>query len=97
MVFNVKPFVEILAMTKEKIDEALAPIRAKTAKAKADLEMAKLEEKLVSQENKIHKLCAESELNFNQIADAIDEYELANRRKKQIEKIINDLFPKAGA
>ena len=95
MAFNVKPFKEVLAMTKEKIDEALAPIRARAAKAKADLESAKLEEKMVSLESDIHKMCAEKELNFDRIIDKIDEFELAERRKKQIDKIITELFPEA--
>ncbi len=37
MAFKVKPFAEVLAFTKEKLDEALAPIRARSARAKAAL------------------------------------------------------------
>ena len=45
--FKVKPYKDLIAMTKEKLDEALAPIRASSAKAKATLEVAKIEEKLL--------------------------------------------------
>ena len=95
MAFKVKSYREVLAMTKEKLDEALAPIRARSAKAKAELEIAKQQEKLVSLETEIHKLCAEKDLNFNSIADKIDQYELAERRLKQIEALVRELFPPA--
>jgi len=93
MAFTVKPFKEIIAMSKEKLDEALAPIRAKAAKAKADLELARLDEKLVSLEADIQKLCSEKELNFQSITDKIDEYDLAERRAGQIKKLVADMFP----
>lgn len=93
MAFKVKTYKEVLAMTKEKLDEALAPIRARSAKAKAELEIAKQQEKLIALEGDIHKLCAEKELNFNTIADKVDQYELAERRLKQIESLVLELFP----
>lgn len=93
MAFIVRPFREIISMSKEKLDEALAPIRARSARAKADLEIAKLDEKLVGVETEIHKLCAEKELDFNKISDKLDEYALAERRRDQITGLIKQLFP----
>ena len=93
MAFKVKSYQEVLALTKEKLDEALAPIRARSAKAKAELEIAKQQEKLIALETDIHKLCAEKDLNFNSIADKVDAYELAERRLKQIESLVRELFP----
>ena len=93
MAFKVKSYQEVLALTKEKLDEALAPIRARSAKAKAELEIAKQQEKLIALETDIHKLCAEKDLNFNSIADKVDAYELAERRLKQIESLVAELFP----
>lgn len=93
MAFIIKPFREIISMSKEKLDEALAPIRARSARAKADLEIAKLDEKLVGVETEIHKLCAEKELDFNKISDKMDEYALAERRRDQITGLIKQLFP----
>lgn len=93
MAFNVKPFKDVLAMTKEKIDEALAPIRARSAKAKADLESARIEERMVALGNDIHQLCTEKELNLDRIISKIDDYELAERKKAQIAKIVSELFP----
>ena len=93
MAFQVKPFKEVLAMTKEKLDEALAPIRARGAKAKASMEVSKIEESLISLETEIHNLCAEKELNFDKIVDKMDTYALKERKLTQIKKLVADLFP----
>ncbi len=93
MAFQVKSFKEVLALTKEKLDEALAPIRAKAAEAKANLEIAKLEEKLLGLESEIHKLCAEKELNFDTITAKMDSYELSERKLNQIKTLVKNLFP----
>lgn len=93
MAFEVKPFKEIIAMTKEKFDVAMAPVRAKAAKAKANLEEAKVEEKLITLETDIQKLCADKDLDFNKIVDKMDEYELLERKQKQIKELVSKLFP----
>jgi hypothetical protein len=93
--FNVKPFKEVLALTTEKLDEALAPIRARAAQAKACLETAKIEEELISLESEIHKLCAEKELNFSNIVSKIDAYELKERKLSQIKGLVERLFPES--
>lgn len=64
MAFKVKSFKELLTMSQEKLDEALAPIRARAAKAKADVVIAELEEEKLTLESEIHQLCAEKELNY---------------------------------
>lgn len=93
MAFEIKPFKEIIALSKEKFDEAMAPVRAKAAKAKANLEEAKVEEKLITLETDIQKLCAEKDLNFEKIIDKMDEYELLERKQSQIEMLVSQLFP----
>lgn len=93
MAFKVKPFVEVIAMTKEKLDEALAPIRARSARAKADMAQAKLEEKMVTLEREIHEACASKDIDFDQIIAKIDQYDLTERKANQIRKLIGDLFP----
>ena len=90
---NLKPYKEILKMAKEKIDETLAPVRANRAKKQAELEICKMEESMAAQEAKIFELCAEREIDFNAIIKAQDEYALMERRKKQFEKIIAEMFP----
>lgn len=93
MAFKVKPFVEVVAMTKEKLDEALAPIRARSARAKAEMAMAQLDEALVTLEREIHESCADKDINFDCIIGKIDKYELTERKRKQIVSLIGELFP----
>lgn len=93
MAFQIKSFKELVSLTKEKLDEALVPLRVRAAKAKAEGELVKLEEKLVSLETKINEACAQKELDFNKITDMIDEYDLAERRKNQVETLVSQLFP----
>ena len=64
---KLKPFQEILKMSKENLDAALAPIRAHKVKTQAQLEMAKLDEKLVTLEAEIQEMCAQKEINFESL------------------------------
>ena len=90
---KLKPFKDLIAMTKEGVDAALAPIRARQVKMKAELEMAKIDETLVSLEAKLQELCSNKEINFDTVLSKLDEYALAERRKKQFQKIVSELFP----
>lgn len=90
---KLKPYREILAMAKEKIDETLAPARANRAKKQAELEIAKMEESMASQEAGIFEMCASKEIDFNKIIEAQDKYALTERRIKQFQQIIKEMFP----
>jgi hypothetical protein len=93
MAFQLKPFKEILAMSKEKLDEALAPIRARQVKAKADSLVANYEEELISIEKDITEKCTSKDVDFEKIADLLDKHALKLRRKEQFESIYKQLFP----
>ncbi len=93
MAFQLKPFRELVALTKEKLDEALVPLRVKSAKNRADGEVIKLEEKLLSLETKINEAAAKKDIDFNAIGDLMDEYDLTERRLKQIKDLVVALFP----
>ena len=93
MAFQIKPFKELVAMTKEKLDEAMVPLRVRAARAKADGEIVKLEEKLLGLETKINEACAKKELDFNVIGDLMDDYDIAERRLSQIKDLVAALFP----
>jgi hypothetical protein len=95
MAFKVKPFAEVVGMSAENLDEALAPIRARAANAKADMARASLEEQMVGIERRIHEACASKDLNFDVIVSLIDQYELTERKHSQIEGLIAELFPEA--
>jgi len=85
-------YKKILQYSKEKVQEALAPIRANQAKKQAELEIAKLDEKVATTESKIHEICAEHPLDFHKLIESQDELALMERRKKQLSKIIEELF-----
>ena len=90
---KLKPFKELIALSKEKIDEALAPLRASTAKAKATLKMAEIDEKIASLGQSIQELATSKDINFDAIADKLDEVALLELRKTRFAEITGQLFP----
>jgi DNA-binding transcriptional MerR regulator len=90
---KLKPFRELIALSKEKIDEALAPLRASTAKAKATLKMAEIDEKIASLGQQIQELATSKDINFDAIADKLDEVALLELRKTRFAEITGQLFP----
>lgn len=92
---KLKPLAEILAMTKEKLDESLAPMRARQVRAKADLEIAKLEERAVTLEREVAELCSKKDIDFDAVVTKLDDHDLNSRRMTQLKGIVADLFPNA--
>lgn len=95
MAFKLKSFKELISMTKEKLDEALVPLRVEAAKNRAQGESIKLKEKLLGLEARINEACAKKEIDFNAVGDLMDEYDLTERRLKQIDGLVTALFPSA--
>ena len=95
MTFKVKPFLEVVGLSKEALDEAFAPIRAKAAKAKAELFTVRLEEEQVSIERQIYERCADKDINFDMIISLMDKYDLNERKHRQVRKLLSELFPDA--
>lgn len=85
-------YKDVLKMAKEKVDDALAPVRALRAKKQAELEMAKLDEEIATQTAKIHELCCEKEINFADLIEKQDLLALTERKKKQYQKILDEMF-----
>lgn len=96
MAFKLKSFKELVSMTKEQLDETLVPLRVRAARAKADGELVKLEEQLLDLEAKINKGCAEKDINFGAVCDLMNQYDLTERRLKQIKELVAALFPAEG-
>jgi len=90
---KLKPFKELIGLSKEKLDEALAPMRARQVKAQAELEQAKLDESLISIESQMQEVCSQKTIDFPRLLRLMDDYALAERRKKQYSKIVTELFP----
>lgn len=90
---QLKPLSELLKMTKEKVDESLAPVRARQVKAKADVEVAKLEEKLLTLEREITEACTQKDINFEAVLNKMDDVALTERRIGQFRELVEQLFP----
>ena len=90
---KLKPFAEIIALSKEKLSEALAPIRARKVRSQAELEMAKLDDGLIRLEADIQEQCAKEDINFPSLLDKLDKVALLERRKSQYEAVLAQLFP----
>ena len=86
-------YKDVLKMAKEKVNDALAPVRANRAKKQAELEMAKLDEEIATQTAKIHEICCEKEINFAALIEKQDQLALTERKKKQYQKILDEMFP----
>lgn len=83
---------DILKMTKEKVDATLAPIRVAKAKAQANLEMVKLDEQIATLEAEITEACCKSEISFPSIIEKQDRLALLERKKKQYQEILDQMF-----
>lgn len=90
---KLKPFKELIAMSKEKLDEALAPIRARKVKTQADMKKAEIDEKIVVLESEVQEMCSVKEIDFDNLFEKLDKIALLERRKKQYDKILGELFP----
>jgi hypothetical protein len=90
---QLRPFKELVALSKEKLDEAMAPIRARQVKAKADLEMLKIESDILTKETKVQEMCVEKDINLPKLIDALDEIALLERRRDQYGVVLEQLFP----
>lgn len=85
-------YKDIISLEKEKVKEALAPLRAREMKKKAELEICKIDSDIVDREQKIQELSAEYPIDFNKLIDAIDDLELIKMRKESLQKIIDYMF-----
>jgi hypothetical protein len=86
------PYKKILAMTKEAIDKTLVPIRARQAKQQGELEMMKIEEKILTLESEIQEIAVKHPLVYDDLLAKLDKVALLERRKKQFQKVIKELF-----
>lgn len=90
---ELRPFKELIAMSKEKLNEAMAPVRAKMVQSQAQLEMAELEGQILTLETEAQEMCIEKSINFKRLFDKLDEIALLERRKEQYKKVLGQLFP----
>jgi hypothetical protein len=91
---KLKPFKDIIGMSKEKLNEALAPIRARKVKVQAEMKKSEIDEKIVVLESEVQEMCSVQEINFDNLCEKLDKIALLERRKKQYDKVLGELFPK---
>jgi hypothetical protein len=85
-------YKEILTLAKEKITEAMAPLRAREMRKRGELEICKIDSLIAEKEQKIQEYASEYPINFDKLIDSLDDLELIKRRKEQFEKIIDEMF-----
>ena len=95
MNFKLKTFADILGMSTEQVNAELAGPRAATAKARATLLVAEIDEKIVKKQQQIHEACASKDINFENVANLLDDLDLLELRRERITGIIEQLFPAA--
>jgi hypothetical protein len=93
MAFQLKSFKELISMTKEKLEETMVPLRVRATKAKAESIKVDLETKLMDLEAKINAACSQKDINFLYVIDMVDDYELVERQLKQVNQLVDQLFP----
>jgi hypothetical protein len=85
-------YKEIIALAKDKLKEVMAPVHAHEMKKKGELEVAKLDSKIIEQEHKIQELSSEYPLDYDKVLDAIDALNLLERRRDKFNEVIDQLF-----
>ena len=87
-------FENLLTRTKEKLDDVLVPIKVREMKAKAELEMTKLEAELIQGERDVQEYMSKPDtMEIACLIDKMDNVALIERRKEQFKTVIAELFP----
>jgi hypothetical protein len=85
-------YKDVLALTKEKLDEAKAPFRAKEMRKRAELTQIELESTIAACEQRLSEECSKYPINFERLADTMDELRLTEHRHNQFTQIIHEMF-----
>lgn len=90
---QLRAFKDLIGLSKDKLNEAMAPIRARQVRSKAELEMSKLEADILTKETEVQELCTDKDINLSKLMDKLDEIALLTRRRNQYTKVLKQLFP----
>lgn len=93
MQIKLKSLKEILSLSADERAADLVPSRVATAKAKATLLIAETDEKIANLEGRLRESTSAKDIDFNRVADMIDEMELLGLRKQRFADISDQLFP----
>jgi len=87
------PYKEAIKLGKDAKRQLLAPIKARKVKKQGELGKLEISEKIAVLEAAITERCSHENVDFDSIIDMLDELALLERRLKQFENVINQLFP----
>ena len=89
---QLESYSKILKMGKKKVAETLIPVRVNKARKQGELEMCKLEENIAIKQVSIQEECSKEDVNFPKIITLQDELALLERKRKQYDKILQEMF-----
>lgn len=87
------PYSELMKLSPDERNKKNAEVRMNKQKQKGILAVAQLDENIAILEDAVTSLCSKDDLDFDAIVDKMDELALAQRRRKEFEGVINQLFP----
>lgn len=93
MAFKLKPYSELVALSKKERKVELAPQHAEVGRKRAELELAEMDAQIATYERSIVQAATDSELNVGRIADSLDEIELLELRRDRMKEVLKQLFP----
>ena len=85
-------YKDVLVLSKDEVQEVMAPLRATEMRKRAELEMCKIDSQIAENEQSIQEAASQYPIDFYSLIDLIDELELIKRRREQFELIINEMF-----
>ena len=86
---------ELLKMGEDAIKAVKLPFKIRKEKKQLEALILDYEERVATLESEINDLKAEETLNVERILDKVDDLELAQRRLKQGEELMKELFDDA--
>ncbi len=90
---KLKSYKDYLGMAKEIADKAMIPFKVRKAEKALELRIIEVEADIASKEVAIQTLVTEkTEINYDDLINAIDRKELQDRKLKQLNELKEQLF-----
>lgn len=92
---GLRPFKQLIAISKEKMTELMAAPRAKRLQYQGEVEMLEIDAEILMIEGKIEESFNEPDnFSFKNMLSQLDQIAILKRRKKQYDGVLSQLFPK---
>lgn len=88
-------YKDVLALSKEETENAKAPYRVKEMHKRAELEALEIEAAIAAKESRIHQLCSQYPVDFEDLIDDMNQIALLKRKHDQFTDIITQMFEMA--